>query len=88
MHMYICMSLPCRAAAHVLTDHIAEPEPGAARARGRGSVRGRASRKPDAAREKQSTARMTAFMFCKLPPGSDVLHPLLLPERVRHRSKK
>ena len=37
MHMYICMSLPCRAAAHVLSDHIAEPEPGAARA-GRGSV--------------------------------------------------
>ena len=31
MHMYICMSLPCRAAAHVLSDHIAEPEPGAAR---------------------------------------------------------
>ena len=28
MHMYICMSLPCRAAAHVLSDHIAEPEPG------------------------------------------------------------
>ena len=26
MHMYICMSLPCRAAAHVLSDHIAEPE--------------------------------------------------------------